>query len=273
VKRGCLLVLLGLAACGRVSPSAIERWRSAPDGPDRLAAAVIDQSVDPGLRASAGAALVEIGAYARLQTAVATLDAHQRTRVVPLLVPLLGKLLDATDPERAGDAREVLYALRIDAPDARPHIDAVLLPALEADLRAGRTMARRQRVKDLVIGLGPVVVPRMVALLEDPAVPFATPVEAVFKVGDRRARHEGGAALVRRAQAARPVPEALWAALAILGGDAAVTYLEAAAAQGTEGAMAALARMPGRAATPPAPRDARAAEQPRAAVPDETRLR
>jgi hypothetical protein len=197
-RRMILAVLFGLGAgpgCGRVSASAIERWKSAPDGVDRLAGSLADRRLAPELRAATGAALVEIGASGRMKAAVEGLDVGERAAVVPPMLPLVAKVLDAPDAPHAGEAREALYELRYDAPEARPAIDQVLLPALERDVRAGRTVAARQRVKDILLGMGAVAVPRMLALLEDPAVPFATPVEVVRKLGDLAARRKGGAAL------------------------------------------------------------------------------
>ena len=75
--------------------------------------------------------------------------------------------------------------------------------------------------------------PLLTPLLEDPAVPFATPVEVIAKVAEPPAKEAAAAALGRRAQRLSEVPEALWPALATLGGKDAVDFLGKVVEKGT----------------------------------------
>jgi hypothetical protein len=229
-----LALLLG-AGCNRVSADAIAAWKTAPDGPDRLAAAVKDPRVAVELRATAAAALVESGFPERLEGALAGLPLDDRAAVIPPLVPLLGRTADTGDAARAGDGREALYAVRelctTDA--AKQAIDGALLPALAKDVRAGRDKAGRYGVKDIFVGLGKTSIPTLLALLADAQAPFALPVEVIEKVGDAEARAKGGAALVARARSVGPVPEALWEALAGLGGKTVIDFFSEQVERGT----------------------------------------
>ena len=138
-----LLVAVGAAACGP-SSAKIQSWKGQePEGTQKLAAVVGDPGVDPALRGEAAAALVETGHSQELEAAIAGLDIDARAALVPRAVVGLTPLV-AGGGDRAGEARAALYALReqIAAADARVRIDAVLFPALVADVRAGRDAGR-----------------------------------------------------------------------------------------------------------------------------------
>jgi hypothetical protein len=222
-----LLLALVALGCGRASPEAIERWKREPEGADKLAAAVGDARLGAELRARAATALVESGGVDRAEAAVAGLPIDDRAGVIAALIPQLARLLDAAAAQ-AGDAREALYSLReqATADAAKSGIDAVLLPALEKDLRADRPRVGRMAIKDMLVGVGPASVPMLQRVLDDGAAPFAGTVEILDKVGDGPAREQGGAALVKRARAAPPVAPALWSAIATLGGKDVVAFLQ-----------------------------------------------
>jgi HEAT repeat protein len=224
-----LLALLLAASCQRATPESIKAWKTSPNGPEKLAASVKDSSSDPGLRAAAAAALVEAGYPERMEGVLAGLPLDDRAAVIPAMVPLLGKAAAAGDATGAGDALEALYAVRelCTTEAAKKSVDAVLFPALAADVRAGRERAGRYAVKDMLVGLGKDSIPTVLGLLDDAAAPFALPVEVLDKVGDADARAKGGAALVKRAAAAKPVPDPLWGAMATLGGKAVNDFLAA----------------------------------------------
>jgi hypothetical protein len=237
-SRHAALVLVALAAgCNRVSSDAIGRWKAAPDGPERLTAALKDPGVAAGLRAEAAATLVEIGYPERMSGTLAGLALDDRATVIPAMVPLLARATDAADPARAGDALEAIYAVRelATTDGAKTGIDAALFPALAKDVRAGREKAGRYAVKEVLLGLGKASVPTLLALLDEPQTPFVLPVEVLDKVGDAEARGKGGAALVKRARAASPAGEDLWGALATLGGKEVIDLLSERVQKGDPG--------------------------------------
>jgi hypothetical protein len=220
-----LLIVLGLGC--EPSSAKIQSWKGdQPEGTEKLAAVVADPGVDPRLRGEAAAALVETGHSQEMEAAIAGLDIDARAAMVPRAVQGMTPLV-AGGGERAAEARAALYALReqIAAADARVRIDAVLFPALVADVRAGRARAGRLAVKDMLVGIGPPIVQSLLPLLEDPAVPFPTIVEVIDKVGDVDAKNKAGAALVTRAGKLPALPEDLPPALNTLGGQAPADFL------------------------------------------------
>ena len=245
-----ILLVVATAACG---PSAkkITEWKNAGlEGTPHLVKVVKDGDVDADLRAQAASALVESGAGQEMEAAVSALDVDDRSLLAPRIVDLLAPTLRATDVNRAGDAREALTALREQTPatEVRKKIDAVLLPALVADLKAGRARVGRRELREILVTIGSPVIPLLPPLLEDPNVPFATAVEVMEKIGDEAARTAGGAALVRRAKKVTMMPDPLWDALATLGGPDVAQFLidsvDKQAPPSAERAAVAMAKLP-----------------------------
>jgi HEAT repeat protein len=119
-------------------------------------------------------------------------------------------------------------------PDDQKQIDAVLLPSIEKDLRAGRVSGGRHSVDKLLAGIGPAAAPLLVTVLEDPRVPFQGLVEALERVGDQPARDRASVALIKRALASPEVPVALWRAIGSLGGKPGTNFLVQKAQSGSE---------------------------------------
>ena len=267
------LVALALAACERPDAAAIARWKGSPEAEGKLAAVVKDGKVPAPVRGEAAAALVELGLGQQMQAAISGLDIGERALVIPAIVPYLARQLAGGD--KGGDARDALFALREQATtqDARQALEQVLYPALVADARAGRERVGRYALLDMLVGIGAPTVPLLLPLLADPAVPFATPVAVIDKVGDGAAHEKGGDALVVRAKQQDPIPEPLWPALATLAGKQVSAFLIATVEQGhgpdVARAATAMAKMPprtpglsafavGKAADPRTPDDLRA---------------
>ncbi len=226
----CLVGLTG--ACGQPSRDDVGKWKTAPDGSAKLGAAIKNPKADLDVRAEAAAALVATGQGEEMEAAIAGLDIDERGKLIPAVVAKIAPLARGTGAEAskgdvAGDARDALYALRGQATtaDARKPIDEALFPLLVEDVKAGRERVGRSSLLQMLIGLGPTAVPLVLPLLEDPAVPFAIPVEVVDKVGDRATKEKGGDALVVRAGKASSLPEEYWSALATLAGKKAAEFL------------------------------------------------
>jgi hypothetical protein len=228
------LSLLFALGCGRPDSAAVARWKTTPEAATKLAAVVKDPKVDVQVRGEAAAALVEVNLGEEMEAAVAGLDIGERAVVIPAIAPRVATLLEAPDAEKAGDARDALYALREQATtaDARKAIEGFLYPALLKDVRAGRARAGRYNVLDMLVGIGQPVVPLLIPLLEDPAVPFATMVEAIDKIGHGPSKEKAGDALVVRAGKMPSLPETIWPALATLGGKKAGDFLIATVERG-----------------------------------------
>ena len=103
-------------------------------------------------------------------------------------------------PDKALTYRDALYSLRqFVAPDEQKRIDAALLPALEADLKAGKLRQGRHSIDKMLTAIGPDAAVMLARVLGEGHVsPQAA--ELLGKIGDAEAREKGGAALVARAK-------------------------------------------------------------------------
>jgi hypothetical protein len=226
--------LLALAGCRSVTTERIAAWKATPEGRERLVQAVRDPAVPVERRAEAAAALTEVGWVDRVESAIAGIPLDDRAQLIPVVVPLVARDL-GDGGARGWEAREALYALRRQATtdEGTRSIDAKLMPALEADLRAGRLEGGRHPVKEMLIAMGTPSVPVAARVLADAKAPFDAAVEVLDKVGDKAAKEAGGAALVDRARAGAPSKPELWQALGTLGGPKVIAFLEEKIEQGS----------------------------------------
>src|SRR5262249_13550625 len=131
-------------------------------------------------------------------------------------------------PDHALTYRDALYSLRQFAPpDDQKRIDAALLPAIEADLRAGTLRQGRHSRDKMLTAIGTDAGAMLARALSDPGTPYAMAAELLGKVGDEAARDKGAAALLARAPKKPAEKVALYRALGTIGGPTAVKYLEA----------------------------------------------
>jgi hypothetical protein len=229
-RLAALLVAAALlpAGCRSVTSERIAGWKSTDEGREELVAALRDGGVALERRAEAAAALVEVGWVDRVESAVAGMPLEERARLIPAIAPLVARSLEAPDAARRWDAREALFGLRRHATteEGTRSVDTHLLPALERDLRAGRSDGGRLSVKEMLVAIGALSVPVAARVLADARAPFEVAVEVVDKVGDKAAREAGGNALVDRARGGAPLTPALWQGLGTLGGPRAVAFLQ-----------------------------------------------
>jgi hypothetical protein len=219
----CALLAIG---CESVSSERIAQWKTTQKGPTKLQEALKDSSVPPRLRAEAAVALADIGMADEVETTLGVIPAGDRWEIIKSLIPLYMAELSSPDVPKARAARDGLFSVRGYAPpEEQRQIDAVLLPAIEKDLRAGRVAGGRHSLDKVLAALGPVASPMLAALLEDPRVPFQGVVDALEHIPDPAAREKAGAALVKRAEAEKQIPLALWRALGGMGGQTVTSFL------------------------------------------------
>jgi hypothetical protein len=225
---GLSFISFSQAGCGSATSERLQAWKTTPEGQERLAKALRDSSLTPALRGEAAAALTEVGMVDRVESAVAGMPFEERAQVIAAATPLVGRGLQEKEAARFWDAHEVLMMLRRHSTtDAGTRdIDALLMPALERDVRTGQLEGGRHSVKEMLAALGPAALPVLTKLMADGKAPFAVPVELLDKVADNPTREAGSAALVKRARAVKPVPPELWKALSTLGGAPAIAYLQ-----------------------------------------------
>jgi HEAT repeat protein len=228
-----LWLAVGGAACDKPSSDNIQIWKTTEKGPDRLRDALGDHSVTPRLRAEAAVALVDIGQAESVDTIFQTLPSDDRAAIAQDLEPLDEVGMKDPNPEKALAARDALYSLRqFVTPDEQKHIDAALLPALEADLKTGHLRQGRHSVDKMLTAIGSDSGAMLARVLAAPDASVPQAAELLGKVGDPNARDTGGAALVARVKAdkhggKKDEPDgAMFKALGEVGGPTAVKFLE-----------------------------------------------
>jgi len=216
-----------LAGCNKPTSDNIQLWKTTQKGPERLRDALADRSVAPRLRAEAAAALVDIGQAEAVDTILPALPIEDRAEVGKSLAPLCEVAMKDPSPDKALAYRDALFSLRQFAlPDDQRRIDAALLPALEADLKAGKLRQGRHSLDKMLNAIGPDAGAMLARVLAEHDAPYAQAAELLGKVGGEAAREQGGAALVARAAHAKEPRVALFKAIGAVGGPTAVKFLE-----------------------------------------------
>jgi hypothetical protein len=226
---------LAAAACEGVSSEAIQRWKTTEKGPAKLAEALGDSSVPPRLRAEAAAALMDMGQVDEGEQILARIEAAQRWEILKTLVPLYADRMRDPDVRKARAARDALFSLRPHAPpEEKSQIDALIIPTIARDVREGRLSGGRHGLEKMVEAIGPAAGPALLALIEDPRVPFGGVADLLGRIADEPTRDRAAAALVQRAAAEPQIATALWRALGTMGGRAATSFLMQKAEKGSE---------------------------------------
>jgi HEAT repeat protein len=232
-----LAIALALAAgCNKASSDNIQLWKTTEKGPEKLHETLADHGTPPRLRAEAAVALIDIGRAEEVDTIFQSLPSDDRAEIFKSLEPLYEVGMKDPSPDKALEARDGLYSLRqFVTPDDQKRIDAALLPALEADLKAGKLKQGRHSIDKMLTAIGSDAGGMLARVLAEPDAAFAQAAELLGKVGDAEAREKGGAALVARAKSdkGKAAPkngkngeEAMIKALGVIGGPSAVKYLE-----------------------------------------------
>jgi hypothetical protein len=230
-----LFCALAAAACEGVSSESIQRWKTTEKGPGKLADTLKDSSLAPRLRAEAAAALTDIGQVDEGEQILARIEAAQRWEILKTLVPLYADRMRDPDLRKARAARDALFSLRASAPpEEQKQIDALVIPTIAKDVREGRLSGGRHGLEKMVEAIGPAAVPALLALIEDPRVPFGGAAELLGRIADEPMRDRAAAALVKRAAAEPQIAVALWRALGTMGGRAATSFLMQKAEKGSQ---------------------------------------
>ncbi|HEY6475581.1 MAG TPA: HEAT repeat domain-containing protein, partial [Polyangia bacterium] len=234
-----LLAVLGLGCSARVTSENIALWKTTEKGPDRLHEALADHAVAPKLRAEVAVALVDIGRGGEVDQILRAASADDRADITRSLEPAYEVAMKDPAPEKALAYRDALFSLRqVAPPDDQKRIDAALLPALEAELEAGKVRQGEHSLDKMLTAIGPDSSAMLVRVLAAPDQPYVQSAELLAKVGDEAARDKGAAALIARAPKIKAKekdhPDLFYKALGTLGGPTAVKYLEAEITGGKE---------------------------------------
>jgi hypothetical protein len=218
-------------ACSRPTSENIQIWKTTQKGPDRLQETLADHAVAPSLRGEAAAALVDINRAEEVDTTMAAIPAQDRADIAKTLEPAYEVAMKDPSPERALAFRDALFSLRQETSgDEQKRIDAALLPAIEASLKAGKLQQGRHSVEKMLTAIGPDSGVMLVRVLGDADAPYPAAAEFLAKVGDEAARDKGAAALIARAAkikaAEKQHPDRFYHAVGLLGGPSALKFLE-----------------------------------------------
>jgi HEAT repeat protein len=239
---GVILLAGALAAsaggCSKPTSDSIQVWKTTEKGPEKLHDTLASHSVPAQLRGEAAVAMVDIGRGEEVDTVIGSLPADDRAEIAKTLIPGYQAAMTAQGPTgtRALEYRDALFSLRQSVPAAdKQRIDAILLPALENDFKAGKLRQGRHSLEKMLTAIGPESTAMMVSVL-GMDVPFGPTADLLAKIGDDASREKGAAALVARAPKLKEDkhPDLLYKALGALGGPTAVKYLEGKVASGNK---------------------------------------
>jgi hypothetical protein len=233
-RLGCALgvaLATTLGGCNRPSSENIQLWKTTQKGPERLHDTLTDKGVAPRLRAEAAVAMVDIGKSDEVDQALAAMSADDKAEIGKTLVPAYEVAMKAPAPERALSYRDALYSLRqVASPEDQKRIDAAMLPAIEAALRADKLRQGRHSIDKMIAAMGPEASAMLARLCAEAELPYVQTVQILAKVGDEATRERCGAALVARAPKIRAAdkrhPDQIYRSLGELGGPSAVKYLQ-----------------------------------------------
>jgi hypothetical protein len=243
LRRRCVWALavgaIALGCSSRVTSENIALWKTTQKGPDKLNEALADHSVPAKLRAEAAVALIDLGRSGEVDTIFTAATADDRAEIAKTLVPAYEAAMKDPSPEKALAYRDAMFSLRqVASPEDQKRIDAALLPALEAQLLAGKVRQGEHSIEKMLTAIGPDASAMLVHVLAAPDQPYGQAAELLGKIGDEPARDKGAAALVARAPkikaSEKDHPDLFYKALGALGGPTAVKYLEAEATSGKE---------------------------------------
>lgn len=224
---GWVLIALPQVGCDKVSSDNIQLWKTTEKGPGKLAAAMQDRGVEPKLRAEAAAALIEIGKSDQVEASLAAMPANQRWDLGKALMPVFEAGMKDVSSSSSLAYRDALFSLReLSGNDEKAQIDAVLIPSVIEELRSGKVRNGRHSVEKILTATGASAGNQLAALLAEPIPGYPAVAELLGRIGDEVAREKGGAALVKRAFAMHPVPDAMWKSLGVVGGSSVVTFLQ-----------------------------------------------
>jgi HEAT repeat protein len=220
-----------LGGCNKPTSDSIQLWKTTQKGPERLHDTLADHSVPPKLRAEAAVAMVDIGRAEEVDTVVAGLPADDRAEIAKTLIPSYEAALSAQGPtgQRVLDYRDALFSLRQSVPaEDQKHIDSILLPALENDLRAGKLRQGRHSLDKMLTAIGSDSGTMLVRVLGTDA-PYTAAADMLAKIGDEPTREKGATALIARVPRLKTTdkrPDMVYKAIGAMGGPSAVKYLE-----------------------------------------------
>src|SRR5262245_29302099 len=142
---GLPVILTGLTfgGCSKPTSDSIQLWKTTEKGPEKLHDALADHGVPPKLRAEAAVAMIDIGRAEEVDTVITGLPVDDRAEIAKTLIPSYEAAIGGQGPAGSSEKglayRDALFSLRQSVPgEDQRRIDAILLAALDNDLKAGK---------------------------------------------------------------------------------------------------------------------------------------
>jgi HEAT repeat protein len=232
-----LLPAVLLPCACEVTAEKIEFWKGSERGPKKLAAAVANGKLERDLRVRAGLALVEIGLGADLEKALRELPASARAPVLAGLIQPLARSAAGEGGQvgrKQWEAKDALFLVRpLADPAMRSEIDGQLAAWFAADL-AGRADQGSFTAEVVLRAIGPAAAPALLGLLARPDPVRLQAAELVGKIASPEIRERAASELLRQGRVERPLRPTTIAALGVVGGEQASTFLADIAQSGSE---------------------------------------
>jgi hypothetical protein len=230
---GPAFLSMGLGGCSKPTSDSIQLWKTTEKGPERLHNALADHGVPPKLRAEAAVAMVDINRAEEVDTVIAGLPSGDRAEIAKTLIPSYEAAMAAAGPSGAPEKglayRDSLFSLRKEVPaDDQKRIDAIILPAIENELKAGKLRQGRHSLDKMLTAIGSDSSAMLVRVLGTDS-PFQQAADLLAKIGDETTRDQGAAALIARVPKLKTTekrPDLVYKAIGTLGGPSAVKFLQ-----------------------------------------------
>jgi hypothetical protein len=157
----CVALAAAAAGCEKANDENIDKWMGTQQGPDKLAKALNDPSIDPALSAHAAENLLKINKDADVRHDLDQMQVERRTAVVAKLAPRLWSMARVegamTVPTALQTtAKDTLFDVRKYAdPDTRTAIDGYLMDWYTSGYYEGRATLGRHLGSTVIRTLGP----------------------------------------------------------------------------------------------------------------------
>ena len=184
-----LTLFATLSAC-EVTPENIEMWKGTQNGPEKIAAAVVNEKLVVNIRAQAAVALVQIGRWPILEKAFEYMNDAEKSKVSDAMVPLLKNMLD--DVSRPGvpkksqvDAKDALMFIYPTTTAAeKPEVEQLLIGWVVGDFNS-RFITGQNGIKKIVATIGTPAY-KAVAEMVKGDLPYLEPVCQLLKEGNNK---------------------------------------------------------------------------------------
>jgi hypothetical protein len=231
-----LLIVLLIAAGCQVTNENIELWKGTKNGPKKLAAAAIDQTVPLDLRAKAIVALSEISdrddedIWGLLIQSFEKMDRADASKVIEASVPALRKKLESGVEGGVSKgqtaAKDALFVMRDFASGAsKTAVDTSLISWCTKDFNI-RAQAGKYSIQVIIKAIGPAGARALIPLLTPKEITIRFVAELIREAGDAAVLEKASKALAGALEQNLPsLKEVHFLSASIIGGNSLGLFL------------------------------------------------